>query len=102
MEWALQTYRYTDKTSDLIYKKLAYDSNKKAFNDTPGRSYCYMNLNHGAALSSKVVFELFDDVCPKTCENFRSLCKSVTLGPGRPLIGYEGTGVHRVVKGMYC
>jgi hypothetical protein len=52
LEWALQKYRYTDNTSDLIYKKLAYDANKKAFNETPGRSYVYMNFNTGASLSS--------------------------------------------------
>ena len=22
----------------------------------------------------RIVFELFNDVCPKTCENFRALC----------------------------
>ena len=22
----------------------------------------------------RIVFELFDDVCPKTCNNFRALC----------------------------
>ena len=25
-------------------------------------------------LVGRIVFELFNDVCPKTCENFRCLC----------------------------
>ena len=75
LEWALQTFRYTDKTSTLIYKKVASDAHRSAINNTPGRSYVQLSLNHGAAVPSKVVIELFDDVCPKTCENFRQLCK---------------------------
>jgi len=101
LEWALQTFRYTDKTNDIIYKRQAFDATKKAFNETPGRSYVYMNFNTGASLASQVIFELFDDVCPKTCENFRALCKGISLGPGRPIISYQGTECHRVVKGMY-
>jgi len=60
-----------------------------------------MNFNTGAALTNQVVFELFDDVCPRTCENFRQLCKGVSLSSGKSMIGYQGTEVHRVVKGMY-
>ena len=28
----------------------------------------------GGTLAGRVKFELFADVCPKTCENFRQLC----------------------------
>lgn len=34
--------------------------------------------------------KLYDDICPKTCENFRSLCK----------IEYKGCVIHRVIKGF--
>jgi len=44
-------------------------------NDSPGKSYVYMKINTGASISSKVVIELFDEIAPKTCENFRELCK---------------------------
>ena len=27
-----------------------------------------------SVLVGRVIFELFSDVCPKTCENFRALC----------------------------
>lgn len=75
LEWALQQFRYTDNTHDIIYKKLAYDAIKRVVNETPGRSYSFMNLNTGAAMSSQVVFELFDDVAPLTCANFKELCR---------------------------
>jgi len=106
IEWALQEYRYTDKTSVLIYRKQAADALRNAINNTPGRSYVYMNINTGAAANSKVVIELFDDICPKTCENFRQLCqgfqKTEKSGAKQPeILGYSGSEFHRVVKGMY-
>ena len=102
LEWALQTFRYTDKTSNLIYKKSATDAHRAAINSTPGRSYVYMNINTGAAIASKIVIELFDDIAPKTCDNFRSLCKGYKPDNGSETLSYTGTEFHRVVKGMYA
>ena len=101
LEWALQVFRYTDKTNALIYKKIAADALRNAINNTPGRSYVYLKLNTGAALPSKVVIELFDDICPKTCANFRSLCEGFKPVNGSETLSYSGTEFHRVVKGMY-
>lgn len=92
MEWALQEFRYTDSTSKLIYKKLATDAYRHAINNTPGRSYVYLTLSHGASLPSKIVIELFDEFCPKTCENFRQLCSGFQRSD-KTTIGYTGTEV---------
>ena len=73
-EWALQEFRYTDRTSSLIYKKIASDAYKNAIQKTPGRSYVYLKINTGGSVESQVVIELFDEIAPKTCENFRQLC----------------------------
>uniref|UniRef100_A0A3Q3WKA1 Peptidyl-prolyl cis-trans isomerase n=1 Tax=Mola mola TaxID=94237 RepID=A0A3Q3WKA1_MOLML len=39
----------------------------------------------------RIVFQLFSDICPKTCKNFLSLCT------GKKLC-YKGSTFHRVVK----
>ena len=60
-----------------------------------------MKLNTGAAVPSKIVIELFDDICPKTCANFRKLCEGFKPENGSETLSYAGTEFHRVVKGMY-
>lgn len=38
------------------------------------RSRCFFDVSIGGLQSGRIVFELFTDVVPKTCENFRALC----------------------------
>lgn len=48
----------------------------------------------------RIVFELFSDICPITCENFRTLStgeKGRGLGTGK-LLHYKNCAFHRVVK----
>jgi len=108
LEWALQEFRYTDKTSILIYRKLAGDAHRTAINNTPGRSYVHMSLQiAGMQEPQKIVIELFDENCPKTCDNFKALCvghQKLDGDTGNTLnekVSYANTEIHRVVKGMY-
>lgn len=43
----------------------------------------------------RIVFELFDEDYPKTCENFRALC-SMEKG-----YGYKSSIMHRAIKGYF-
>jgi len=50
----------------------------------------------------RIEFELFDDVVPKTAENFRALCtgeKGVHSGSGKPF-HYKGIKFHRIIPGF--
>uniref|UniRef100_A0A1I8G0I0 Peptidyl-prolyl cis-trans isomerase n=1 Tax=Macrostomum lignano TaxID=282301 RepID=A0A1I8G0I0_9PLAT len=50
----------------------------------------------------RIVFELFNDVVPLTCENFRHLClgdKVSSENPGQSL-HYKDSIFHRVIKGF--
>ena len=42
----------------------------------------------------RVEMELFDDVTPRTAENFKQLCT------GEPGFGYKGSKLHRVIPGF--
>lgn len=68
------------------------------------KPYCYFDISIGGVpLKERVVFELFDDVTPKTCENFRQLCLD---NGGRKVEGtdtdmtYLNCPFHRVIPGF--
>ena len=100
LEWALQEFRYVDNTVHLIYKKQANDAFRKTIHETEGRSYVQLHINSGDAQPEQVLIELFDDIAPKTCENFRELCKGHTAKNGS-VISYARTEFTRIVKGKF-
>ncbi|KRT83521.1 hypothetical protein AMK59_3486, partial [Oryctes borbonicus] len=64
------------------------------------RVRCFFDISIGGLQSGRVVFELYTDIVPKTCENFRALCtgeKGLGEVTKKPL-HYNGVIFHRVVK----
>ncbi|XP_078038612.1 nuclear cyclophilin protein Moca-cyp isoform X1 [Augochlora pura] len=60
----------------------------------------FFDIEVGGLPMGRVVFELFADICPITCENFRALCtgeKGLGKTTNKPL-HYKGIVFHRVVK----
>ncbi|XP_018414151.1 PREDICTED: NK-tumor recognition protein [Nanorana parkeri] len=64
------------------------------------RPQCYFDVEINRDPVGRIVFQLFSDVCPKTCMNFLSLCtgeKGIGKVTGKKL-WYKGSTFHRVVK----
>ena len=65
-----------------------------------GEVRCFFDISISDIRVGRVVFQLFTDSAPKTCENFRSLCtgdSGIGQTTEKPL-HYMGTVFHRVVK----
>ena len=63
------------------------------------RPRVFFDISIGGSSIGRIIFELFSDVCPKTCENFRCLCtgeKGLGETTKKPL-HYKGVNFHRVI-----
>lgn len=51
----------------------------------------------------RIEMELFSDIVPKTCENFRALCTGEKgIGKLRKPLHYKGNIFHRIIPGFMC
>lgn len=59
------------------------------------RPVVFFDINIGETLAGRVKMELFDDIVPKTAENFRQLCTGEHRVNAQPQ-GYKRAIFHRV------
>eukprot|EP01022_Parablepharisma_sp_SALTPOND_P028758 TRINITY_DN71653_c2_g1_i1.p1 TRINITY_DN71653_c2_g1~~TRINITY_DN71653_c2_g1_i1.p1 ORF type:complete len:678 (-),score=108.49 TRINITY_DN71653_c2_g1_i1:2813-4699(-) len=96
LAWAEEHYDYHDATNIALYNRRCQEILKRMYSDDPSRKYCYMDIQVGKDIPTTVIFELFVDIAPQTCNNFIELCKGFTDSKDRS-ITYRGTKIHRVV-----
>ncbi|KAL3999117.1 Peptidyl-prolyl cis-trans isomerase CYP19-1 domain protein [Acanthocheilonema viteae] len=87
------------KTEKKVIDLQSKDKTKKR----ERRSHVFFDIIIGGKTSGRIVMELFNDIVPKTAENFRCLCtgeKGVGI-LGKPL-HYKGCKFHRVIPEFMC
>ncbi|TFK98663.1 cyclophilin-like domain-containing protein, partial [Pterulicium gracile] len=63
----------------------------------------YFDITIGGQEMGKVVFSLYNDLVPKTAENFRALCTGEKgVGNSGKKLTFEGSSFHRIIKGFMC
>lgn len=71
------------KVISVIAAIMTVDGDQK-----PARDRVFMDISIGGLPSGRLIFELFNDVAPKTTENFRALCAGdmgIGSSTGKPL-----------------
>ena len=58
-----------------------------------------MDISIANRAIGRVTIELYENQCPRTCENFRQLCTGDYRPRGVP-IGYRDTPIHRIIPGI--
>lgn len=56
----------------------------------------FFDISIGGVAKGRMIFDLYDDVAPKTAENFRALC----TGEKGPNLHFKGSIFHRIIKGF--
>lgn len=63
------------------------------------RTRVFFDIAIGHKTAGRVTMELYDDLVPKTAENFRALCTGEKgMGKSGKLLHYKGSTFHRVIK----
>ena len=57
------------------------------------RSHCFFDITAGGSPLGRIEFEIFNDVVPKTAENYRALCTGEKGGN----LTYKGCPFHRII-----
>jgi len=96
-DWAEENFNYKDNRTDELYELLS-DEGYKRYLAESRHDFVFLDVSIGGNPAGKLVFELFADVVPKTCFNFKALCTAEcgTSCEGRKLT-FEGALVHRIV-----
>lgn len=86
LEYALNEFRYQDNTPMMMYNQMQINTFKKILEQNAAtRQYVYLDIIQSTEEDSlkgtpqKVIFELFVDLCPKTCDNFKKLCNGAFI-----------------------
>ena len=60
----------------------------------------YFDITIGGEPAGRLTFDLFDDVVPKTAENFKQLCIGDKTSKSGVKLAYAGSQFHRCIKGF--
>ncbi|KFQ14629.1 Peptidyl-prolyl cis-trans isomerase-like 6, partial [Leptosomus discolor] len=102
LKWSHREWDYRDFKPEALYQGIAEDFYAKYLKTSQASSthvFVYLEIAIEEQPIGTLLFELFSDMCPRTCENFRALCAGGAKSPrdGRELT-YKNSLFHRIVQ----
>lgn len=98
IDWARQKYNFQDFRPLSLYMTLTEEGYKGHLNSN-NHEYVFLDISIGDEPAGRLVIELFSDVVPKTCANFKALCtgeKGISQETDVKLL-YKNSIFHRIV-----
>ncbi|XP_008937440.1 PREDICTED: peptidyl-prolyl cis-trans isomerase-like 6 [Merops nubicus] len=98
LKWSYCEWDYCHCKPQTLYQAIAENFYTKYLKNSQ-HAFVYLEIAIEEQPIGRLLFELFSDVCPMTCENFRVLCTGGAKSPrdGRELT-YKDSLFHRIVK----
>lgn len=99
LKWAELKQNYDNFRPIPLYEALAEEAYANYLNSN-NHEYVYLDVSVGDKPVGKLLIELFLDIVPKTCENFKALCTGEKGESSHTeyKLHYENALLHRVVK----
>ncbi|KAM8809907.1 putative inactive peptidyl-prolyl cis-trans isomerase-like 6 [Eudromia elegans] len=98
LRWARRAWRHQHAAPPALRRALAEDFCRRHMRESQ-HVFVYLDVTIEEQPVGRLLFELFSDTCPKTCENFRALCTGGITSPSSGLhLTYKNSVFHRVVK----
>ncbi|XP_057269222.1 probable inactive peptidyl-prolyl cis-trans isomerase-like 6 isoform X1 [Pezoporus wallicus] len=91
--------KFPSKFADPVIQPLVEFAWHEYLQEKKKHVFVYLEIAIEEQLIGRLIFELFSDACPRTCENFRALCigGAKSRCDGRELT-YKNSLFHRIVK----
>lgn len=99
LQWAAENYNYEEFRPVPLLHTLTEEAYKSCLNDK-NHEFVYLDIAIGEKPAGRLVLELFTDIVPKTCENFKAL---ITGEKGKSPetdynLHFKNTLFHRIVR----
>jgi peptidylprolyl isomerase len=63
----------------------------------------FLDVEIGGKKAGRITIQLYENICPKTVENFRALCTGEKgVGKSGKKLHYKGSVFHRIIPGFMC
>ncbi|KAJ8275230.1 hypothetical protein COCON_G00098550 [Conger conger] len=95
--WAEALWGFTFHRPHALFQALTEDDYTRHLQST-GHTFVFMDIEIQGEPVGRLLFELFSDLCPKTCKNFQALCEGdARSSENNVALTYKGSIFHRVV-----
>uniref|UniRef100_A0A2I3GR20 Peptidyl-prolyl cis-trans isomerase n=1 Tax=Nomascus leucogenys TaxID=61853 RepID=A0A2I3GR20_NOMLE len=97
-KWAHEVWDIVDIKPSALYDALTEDFSTKFLRDTK-HDFVFLDICIDSSPIGRLIFELYCDVCPKTCKNFQVLCTGKAgFSQSGIRLHYKNSIFHRIVR----